>query len=103
MLIDIVKKCVSSEKLDWGIHKNTFTIELFMTIENETQKFDYTVEQITRKPVQVGLVEQQSFTEQIGSILTWVEKVPQLKQAAKKNNDDTERDVQITNTLSSGE
>lgn len=82
MVIDIVKKCISSEKVERGTYKSTFAVELYMTIENVGQKFYYTIEQITRKPIPVGFVEKLAFTEQMGSILTWMDKTHlKLKQA----------------------
>lgn len=40
MLIDIGKKCVSSEKLDWGNHKNMILMNLVVNTESGTEVFD---------------------------------------------------------------
>ena len=40
MLIDIVKKYFSSEKLDWGNQKNMILVNLVVNTESGTEVFD---------------------------------------------------------------
>lgn len=40
MVIDIVKKCISSEKVERGIHKNMILVHLVVNTESGTEVFD---------------------------------------------------------------